>query len=47
MNKIATITLAGGLLAATAHADTIHFDDATPGAAPPGWTATKTGKGDA
>src|SRR5262245_27172855 len=28
-------------------AETINFDDATPGAAPPGWTATKTGKGEA
>jgi len=28
-------------------AATINFDDATPGAPPPGWTATKTGKGEA
>jgi hypothetical protein len=28
-------------------AETINFDDANPGAAPPGWTATKTGKGEA
>jgi len=29
----------------SAHAHAIHFDDATPGAVPPGWTATKTGSG--
>ena len=45
MKTITALTLAGGLLATTAHADTIQFDDATPGAAPPGWTATKTGSG--
>lgn len=45
MKTITALTLAGGLLAATAQADTIHFDDATPGAAPPGWTVTKTGSG--
>src|SRR4029077_9191474 len=33
------------LLAGAALAETINFDDATPGAAPPGWTATKTGSG--
>lgn len=33
----------------TAHltAETIHFDDMKPGASPSGWTATKTGEGDA
>jgi len=30
-----------------ARAETINFDDATSGAAPPGWTATQTGKGEA
>src|SRR5213082_134132 len=34
------------LIASAACADTINFDDATPGAPPPGWTATKTGKGE-
>ena len=29
-----------------ASADTVNFDDLKTGAAPPGWTATKTGKGD-
>lgn len=43
MKTIATLTLA--LLASAANADTIHFDDAVPGAAPPGWTVTKTGSG--
>jgi hypothetical protein len=31
----------------TVHADTINFDDAKVGAPPPGWTATKTGSGQA
>src|SRR5881409_1441403 len=35
------------LITSGAFADTVNFDDATPGAAPPGWTATKTGKGEA
>jgi len=30
-----------------ARAGAIHFDDATPDAPPPGWTATQTGKGEA
>ncbi len=34
--------MAGSALAA----DTINFDDAKAGEAPPGWTATKTGKGE-
>jgi len=45
MKTIATLTVLGSLLATAANADTIQFDDATPGAAPPGWTATKTGSG--
>jgi hypothetical protein len=45
MKTIATLTLAGGLLATAANADTIQFDDAAPGAAPLGWTVTKTGSG--
>ena len=45
MKTIAALTIAGSLLATAAHADTIHFDDAVPGAAPPGWTVTKTGSG--
>ena len=34
-------------LAQAAFAGTIKFDDAAPGTVPPGWTATKTGKGEA
>jgi hypothetical protein len=45
MKTIAALAMAGGLLAGAAHADTVHFDDATPGAVPPGWTASKTGTG--
>ena len=45
MKTIPALTIAGGLIATAAQADTIHFDDATPGVAPPGWTATKTGSG--
>src|SRR5881394_3069338 len=40
---IVTTALTGG---GAAFAETINFDDATPGAAPPGWTATKTGQGE-
>jgi len=47
MKTLMKIALTTGLLAVTAQAETINFDDATPGAAPPGWTATKTGKGEA
>src|SRR3989454_12408054 len=47
MKTLMKIALPTGLLAVTAQAQTINFDDATPGAAPPGWTATKTGKGEA
>ena len=35
------------LLANVALAETINFDDAKPGAAPSGWTATQTGSGNA
>src|SRR5439155_21264885 len=47
MKTLMKIALTTGLLAVTAQAETINFVDATPGAAPPGWTATKTGKGEA
>jgi hypothetical protein len=36
-----------GLTRSSGMAATINFDDATPDAPPPGWTATKTGKGEA
>ena len=47
MKTLMKLALTTGLLAVTARAETINFDDVTPGAAPPGWTATKTGKGEA
>src|SRR5437667_360245 len=43
---IAMIT-STSLLASTALAQTANFDDAATGAAPSGWTATKTGTGEA
>src|SRR5213082_1156459 len=45
MKAFTTLTLSTSLLSATALADTISFDDVPLGAAPPGWIATKTGKG--
>ncbi len=36
-----------GLMGASALADTVNFDDLKTGAPPPGWTASRTGKGDA
>jgi hypothetical protein len=39
--------LVGLYIAGSAMAETIRFDDAKPGAPPPGWTATKTGQGEA
>ncbi len=47
MKTINTIIVMISLITSAARADTVNFDDATPGAAPPGWTATKTGKGEA
>ena len=35
------------LTAGIAFAETVNFDDLKTGAPPPGWTASKTGKGDA
>ena len=35
------------IISSSASADKLNFDDAKPGAMPPGWTATKTGKGEA
>lgn len=39
--------LAVGVLTGRMRAETIHFDEVKPGGEPPGWTATKTGKGEA
>src|SRR3974390_3690831 len=45
--KTLAVTLIGSFAAGIALADTVNFDDLKTGAPPPGWTATKTGKGDA
>src|SRR6185503_16495870 len=47
MKRLNTLMFATCLIPAAALADTINFDDATAGAAPGGWTATKTGEGEA
>ncbi|MBI4622966.1 MAG: hypothetical protein HY736_07025 [Verrucomicrobia bacterium] len=45
MNTITNLAFATGLLASAAEGQTLNFDGATTGVAPPGWTATKTGSG--
>jgi 3-keto-disaccharide hydrolase len=45
--KTVTLALFTSLSAGIGLADTINFDDLKTGSSPPGWTATKTGKGDA
>ena len=47
MKTLDTLIVMTTLITTTALAETVNFDDATSGAAPPGWTATKTGKGEA
>jgi len=47
MKTLTVMILSTSLAAGNSLAETVNFDDATPGAAPPGWTATKTGKGEA
>jgi len=47
MKILDTLVIMTSLITPTALAETVNFDDATSGAAPPGWTATKTGKGEA
>lgn len=47
MVKLNAVTVMTSLITNNALAEIINFDGATPGAAPPGWTATKTGRGDA
>ncbi len=47
MKTLDSLIVMTSLITSSAVAETINFDDATPGAAPPGWTATKTGKGEA
>src|SRR3989475_1129821 len=46
MKPFQTLALMSTLATAAALADTANFDDLKTGAPPPGWTATKTGKGD-
>ena len=43
LNSLIAMT---SLITSTALAETINFDDAKPGEAPAGWTATKTGRGE-
>jgi len=47
MKTLATFALLIGPMCRFARADTVNFDDLKAGAPPPGWTATRTGKGDA
>src|SRR2546426_3041629 len=47
MNALRTFALIISLTTGIAIADTVNFDDLKTGAPPPGWTATKTGKGEA
>jgi len=47
MKTLATIVLMSVALAVAARAQTVNFDNAAAGTAPTGWTATKTGSGDA
>jgi hypothetical protein len=45
--KTLAIAFMSSLATGIALADTVNFDDLKTGAPPPGWTATKTGSGDA
>jgi len=45
--KTRILAILGSITVTAAAADTVNFDDLKTGAPPPGWTATKTGKGDA
>src|SRR6266487_1120362 len=47
MKTLNSLIVMTSLITSSALAETINFDDAKPGEAPPGWTATKTGKGEA
>src|SRR5712691_4707088 len=47
MKTLSTVALAAMMLASVAMADTVNFDNLKVGAPPPGWTATKTGTGEA
>ena len=47
MKTLATVMFSTSVLASVALADSVNFDDLKVGEPPPGWTATKTGKGEA
>jgi hypothetical protein len=47
MKILSTIVMTALVAGGAAFAETVNFDDATPSAPPPGWTATQTGKGEA
>src|SRR5262245_4924707 len=47
MITFATIIISVAALAVTAWIETVNFDNAATGQPPPGWTATKTGSGNA
>src|ERR1051326_1592786 len=47
MKTINAIIIMSNLITSPASAETIGFDNAKPGEAPSGWTATQTGKGEA
>ena len=47
MKTLNSLFVMTSLITKSVLAETINFDDATPGATPPGWIATKTGKGEA
>src|SRR5437667_9524146 len=47
MKPFQTLALMSTLATGAALADTVNFDDLKTGVPPPGWTATKTGKGQA
>ncbi|MCX6929344.1 MAG: hypothetical protein NT154_39905, partial [Verrucomicrobia bacterium] len=47
MRTIAKLALLSSLMGGIACAETVNFDDLKTGALPPGWTASKTGKGNA
>jgi hypothetical protein len=46
MKRLPAFALMTGLMIGTALAETVNFDGLKTGSPPPGWTATKTGKGD-
>ena len=47
MKTHATVVFTTAMLTVAAVAQTVNFDNLNTGAPPPGWTATKTGKGEA